>query len=120
MPRRAEKYRRLVWLRALPTDGPADHKLVAGHTPERYGSYVDLLIGGYNLWLEMEKNGDVYILRCYPRQAGGNATTPRICASYEGVSLARLLLVAAEDYREYMRSPGEATLSPFEFIRYVA
>lgn len=120
MARRADKYKRLVWLQALPTDPQGHDKLVSGHSPDKYGTYIDLLTGGYGLWLEMEKDGDGYSLRCYPRHLHGGISKARICASYKGPSLGRLLVVASEDYREYINAPGEATLSPFERVRYVS
>lgn len=117
---RRDRYKGLVWLKRVVGD-PPDGKIV----PATYtkGSIHDSLTGlmeEMNLWVELEMVGDVYKVRCYPRQIGELRQGPKVCASYSGGRLAALLAVALLDYRQYQFDPAQAEMAPYEYVRWVA
>jgi hypothetical protein len=116
---RRDKYSMLVWLRKLPGD-PADGRLAAPPQPRMgFLSYVEDLTVQHDLWIEVEYTNGAYRLRCYPLMNNQSNSVPKICASYAGKQLIRLLAAASADYTAYLAKPQDALMGPLEHIRWV-
>lgn len=117
MARRRTLYEGHVWLMRLP-DEPENNRLAT--IGLHHGSIAaDLLYLTHDLRLlvQIERETDMYRVRCFPIASTSGSHITGVATSYQGDNLVHILSSAVADYLMVIKHQSDVHFSPREFVR---
>lgn len=109
-----------LWLRRM--DGESDQGVVIPEweTVLSISECMHELCGHQRLCVEVERIGEQYFMRCYPRYRSGERSALQVATAYAGLSLSSISNAAVQDHLKMAAGEAIMELQSREHLRWVA